>query len=66
MIYIYSDYLDQLLLCGDYSLATGGLIDFNNFQVPCTSYIIIGLVNNNFIHNDATFQRIDCSNTDDV
>lgn len=59
-VYIYSDVLNQMFKCGEFSVKTAGIIDFNDLQVPCSNYIIVTLLESDYLKNDGLTVRIPC------
>ena len=52
-----------MFTCGNYSIDKGGIIDFNDLEIPCNNYIIVSLVQKDFESNNAFAVKISCAFT---
>jgi hypothetical protein len=43
VIGIYSDYLDRMIVCGQYDMTSLEFLDLKHLEIPCTKEIIITL-----------------------
>jgi hypothetical protein len=43
VIGIYSDYLDRMIVCGQYNMTSFDFLDLKRLEIPCTKEIIITL-----------------------
>ncbi len=60
MIYIYSDVLQNMFLCGEFSVKDSGIIDFNDLKIPCKEYVIISTIEIDTLNNEGNGVRIPC------
>lgn len=65
-IYIYSDVLKQMVVCGSYDLDNLGIINFNNLKIPCIKEIIVTLFEKDTSQSDSYTVRISCENDGEV
>jgi len=59
--YIYSDVLGQMFACQTYKVVQGGIVNFNNLEIPCKDYLILILVEKDYIANDGYALLLPCA-----
>lgn len=59
-VFIYSDIIDDLFMCGSYRFDSGDMLDMRDLEVPCNDHVIVTLVERDFWMNDGHSILIPC------